>query len=130
MKILKKSMNVLPFICLLTMAAMFGLSYSSFSESLSYAGDIVSDTKQHPIANKWNHSTTAMEIVEGVDLTGKNVVITGGYTGLGIETTKALTRAGAHVTVLARDVERAKNNLRKVKNVEIEYFDLLTTGIA
>lgn len=119
-------MNVLLIICLLSIATVFGLRfYNSFSESLSYEVDIISDTRQHPVANKWGHGTTAMEIVEGVDLIGKNVIITGGYTGFGIETTKALTRAGTHVTVLARDVERAKNNLRKVKNVEIEYFDLL-----
>jgi NAD(P)-dependent dehydrogenase (short-subunit alcohol dehydrogenase family) len=126
MKILKRTMNVLLIICLLFIAAVFGLRfYNSFSESLSYEGDIISDTRQQPVANKWGHGATAMEIVEGADLTGKNAVITGGYTGFGIETTKALTRAGAHVTVLARDVERAKKNLRKVKNVEIEYFDLL-----
>jgi NAD(P)-dependent dehydrogenase (short-subunit alcohol dehydrogenase family) len=99
--------------------------YNSFSDTPSYEADIINDEKQHRIPSKWNHKTTAMEIVKGVDLTGKNVIITGGYTGFGIETTKALTSAGAHVIVLARDVERAKKNLHKVKNVEIEYFDLL-----
>jgi len=117
---------MLVIICLVFMATIFGLRfYNSFGETPSYENDIISDVKQHPISNKWNHSTTAMEIVEGVDLKGKNVIITGGYTGFGLETTKALTSAGAHVIVLARDVERAKNNLHKVKNVEIEYFDLL-----
>lgn len=99
--------------------------YNSFSDIPSYEADIISDERQHPIPSKWNHNTTAMEIVKDVDLTGKNIIITGGYTGFGIETTKALTSAGAHVIVLARDVERAKRNLRNVKNVEIEYFDLL-----
>jgi len=117
---------MLAIICLVFIVSIFGLRfYNSFSESPSYDGDIISDEKQHPISSKWSHSTKAMDIVKGVDLTGKNVIITGGYTGFGIETTKALTNAGAHVIVLARDVERAKNNLRKVQNVEIEYFDLL-----
>lgn len=113
-------------ICLVFIIAAAGLRFkNSFAQTPSCEKDIISDEKQHAIPTKWNHSTTAMEIVEGVDLTGKNVIITGGYTGFGIETTKALTSAGAHVIVLARDVERAKKNLRKVKNVEIEYFDLL-----
>jgi NAD(P)-dependent dehydrogenase (short-subunit alcohol dehydrogenase family) len=51
--------------------------------------------------------------------------VTGGYTGIGLHTTRALVSAGAHVIVLARDVRRAKRNLRGVENVEIEYFDLL-----
>lgn len=82
-------------------------------------------TKQEPIKSKFGHFTKPIEIIKGINLKGKIAVITGGYTGVGLETTKALTSAGATVIVLARDIKRAKKNLRKISNVEIEYLDLL-----
>ncbi len=51
--------------------------------------------------------TTADEVLEGVDLTGRRVVITGAATGLGRESARALAAHGAAVTVLARSEERA-----------------------
>jgi NAD(P)-dependent dehydrogenase (short-subunit alcohol dehydrogenase family) len=80
---------------------------------------------QTPIGSKYSHKSTAMEIVKGHNLTGKNVVITGGYAGTGLETTKALSKIGANIIVLARDTKRAKINLKHIKNTEIEYIDLL-----
>jgi len=84
---------------------------------------------QKPINSKFGHNTTAMEIVKGLDFTGKNVVITGGYAGMGLETTKALASIGANILVLARDTKRAKHNLKKIPNIEVEYFDLLKPDI-
>ncbi|MDR1952568.1 MAG: SDR family NAD(P)-dependent oxidoreductase [Elusimicrobiota bacterium] len=81
--------------------------------------------RQLPIANEYGHYTTADEIVKGMDLTGKNVVITSGYAGTGLVTTKALAGAGARVICLARDLKRAAGNLKGIPNVEIEYLDLL-----
>jgi NAD(P)-dependent dehydrogenase (short-subunit alcohol dehydrogenase family) len=81
--------------------------------------------RQMPIANEYGHYTTADEIVKGMDLTGKNVVITSGYAGTGLVTTKALAGVGAHVICLARNPKRAADNLKGIPNVEIEYFDLL-----
>ncbi|MDR1917369.1 MAG: SDR family NAD(P)-dependent oxidoreductase [Christensenellaceae bacterium] len=77
------------------------------------------------MSNEFGHFSTAKEVINDIDLTGKNAVVTGGYTGIGLHTTKALSSAGAFVIVLARDIKRAKRNLRGVKNVEILYFDLL-----
>lgn len=87
------------------------------------------NTFQKPINSKFGHNTTAMEIVKGLDFTGKNVVITGGYAGMGLETTKALASIGANILVLARDTKRAKHNLKKIPNIEVEYFDLLKPDI-
>lgn len=57
MKILKKTIKMLAIICLVFIVAIFGLRfYNSFSETPSYENDIISDVKQHPISNKWNHS--------------------------------------------------------------------------
>jgi NAD(P)-dependent dehydrogenase (short-subunit alcohol dehydrogenase family) len=80
---------------------------------------------QSPINSKYGHKSTAMEIVNGLNISGKNVVITGGYAGTGLETTKALASIGANIIVLARDTKRAKINLKYIKNIEIEPFDLL-----
>ncbi|MDH6462708.1 NAD(P)-dependent dehydrogenase (short-subunit alcohol dehydrogenase family) [Micromonospora sp. A200] len=50
---------------------------------------------------------TAAEIVEGVDLTERRMIVTGGASGIGLETTRALAGAGAEVTVATRDPARA-----------------------
>ena len=42
-----------------------------------------------------------------VDLSGKVILITGGNTGIGYETTKALARMGAHTIIACRSEERA-----------------------
>ena len=80
---------------------------------------------QAPIKSPYGHFTKSMEVIQNVDLQGKTAIVTGGYTGIGLWTTKALVKAGAHVIALARDVKRARHNLRKIPNVDIEYFDLL-----
>ena len=46
-----------------------------------------------------------MDVVEGIDLTGKRAVVTGAASGIGIETARALAKAGAEVTLAVRDVE-------------------------
>ena len=53
------------------------------------------------------HSTTD-EVISGIDLTGKRAIVTGGASGIGIETVKALSKAGAEVTIAARNVEAGK----------------------
>ena len=49
--------------------------------------------------------TTAAQVLEGVDLHGKRAVITGGASGIGIETARALAGAGAEVTLAVRNLE-------------------------
>ncbi|MDG4666110.1 SDR family NAD(P)-dependent oxidoreductase [Mycobacterium sp. 236(2023)] len=48
---------------------------------------------------------TALDIVDGVDLSGKTCVITGASSGLGRESAKALASTGAHVILAARNAE-------------------------
>src|SRR4051812_43245646 len=47
--------------------------------------------------------STAAEVVAGVDLTGRRAIVTGGASGIGIETARALAGAGADVTIAVRD---------------------------
>ena len=48
---------------------------------------------------------TALDVVDGVDLTGKTCVVTGASSGLGRESTRALAAAGAHVILAARNAD-------------------------
>lgn len=79
---------------------------------------------QHPVGSGFNAKSTATEVIKGIDLTGKIAIVTGGNAGIGLETTKVLAAAGATVIVPARDIEKAKKNLKKVPNVEIMAMDL------
>ncbi len=80
--------------------------------------------QQRSIGSGFGPRSTADEVVEGVDLTGKTVLVTGGYSGLGKEATLALVRAGAHVVVPARRVEAARKALCDNENVEVAELDL------
>ena len=48
-------------------------------------------------------ATTAAEVAEGIDLTGKVAIVTGASGGIGAETARVLAEHGAHVTITARD---------------------------
>lgn len=64
-------------------------------------------TAQQPIASGFGHDTSSEDVMSGVNLTGAVAVVTGGYSGLGLETTTHLAHAGTHVIVPARRVEDA-----------------------
>ncbi|MFD3486290.1 SDR family NAD(P)-dependent oxidoreductase [Streptomyces sp. NPDC058665] len=61
----------------------------------------------HPdrITTPFNRETTAAEVIDGIDLTGRRAVVTGGASGIGVETARALASAGAEVTLAVRNVE-------------------------
>ena len=82
-------------------------------------------TLQQPIGSGFNSTSTSNDVIKGIDLTGKIAIVTGGYAGIGLETVKSLTTAGAKVIVPARDVAKAKKNLDGVKNIVVEHLDLM-----
>ncbi len=55
------------------------------------------------IRSSFDETTTALEVVEGVDLSGRRAIVTGGASGIGLETARALAHAGAQVTLAVRD---------------------------
>ncbi|WP_035749288.1 SDR family NAD(P)-dependent oxidoreductase [Arthrobacter sp. 35W] len=65
-------------------------------------------TPQQPLGSGFGHGSTAAEVLAGVDLHGKTAIVTGGYSGLGLETVRALVGTGAHVVVPARRVDHAR----------------------
>jgi len=81
-------------------------------------------TAQAPINSGYGIRTDARDAIGGRDLTGKFAIVTGGYSGLGLETTKALAAAGAIVIVPARTPEKAQAALVNIANVEQAALDL------
>ena len=81
--------------------------------------------KQHPLGSGFTAASTTDDVIAGIDLAGRNVVVTGGHIGLGLETTRALSRAGASVTVGVRNPDRAAPALAGLERVEISRLDLL-----
>ncbi|WP_286856857.1 MULTISPECIES: SDR family NAD(P)-dependent oxidoreductase [Sphingobacterium] len=82
--------------------------------------------QQQPIGSGFNAKSTADDVIQNIDLTGKIAIVTGGNTGIGLETTKVLAAAGATVVIPARDIEKARKNLEGIRNVEIVAMDLMS----
>ncbi|MBU7597963.1 SDR family NAD(P)-dependent oxidoreductase [Streptomyces sp. P38-E01] len=80
--------------------------------------------KQQPLGTPFTAASTADDVLAGIDLTGVNVVVTGGRAGIGLETSRALSTAGASVTVGARNPDRASRVLADLENVEVRRLDL------
>ena len=82
-------------------------------------------TPQKPIGSGFGAASTADEVIRGLDLSGTVAIVTGGYSGIGLETTRALVSAGASVTVPARDLAKAAKGIGSMPRVAIEPLDLM-----
>src|SRR3979409_2253330 len=82
-------------------------------------------SKQFPITSGFTPATTARQALGGQDLRGKTAIVTGGYSGLGLETTRVLAEAGATVVVPARTVAKARAALDGVPRIEHANIDLM-----
>ena len=81
--------------------------------------------KQHPLGTPFTPASTADEVLAGIDLTSRNAIVTGGHAGIGLEVTRALSRAGASVTVGARDPSSAAAALAGNARAEVGQLDLV-----
>lgn len=80
---------------------------------------------QKPLDSGFHAQSTTTDVIKEIDLSGKIALVTGGNTGIGLETVKTLAHAGATVIVPARDLEKARKNLQGIPHVEIEEMDLI-----
>jgi NAD(P)-dependent dehydrogenase (short-subunit alcohol dehydrogenase family) len=81
-------------------------------------------TPQQNIGSGFGAKTTAAEVLAGLDLSGQLALVTGGYSGIGIETTRALSAAGATVIVPARRPDAAREALSPLERTRVQPLDL------
>src|SRR5271154_3118735 len=78
-------------------------------------------------------TSTTEDVLSGIDLRGKRILITGVSAGLGIETARSLAAHGAHVTGTARDLAKAENataQVRKDATISGGRFELVELDLA
>ncbi len=82
------------------------------------------------ITTPYDHATTAGEVVAGIDLSGRRVIVTGAASGIGVETARALALTGAQVTLAVRDVAAGKRVAQDIvttigsDGVDVAHLDL------
>src|SRR3546814_14617930 len=79
---------------------------------------------QLPLDTPFGPFTTAADVADGVDLTGKSAIVTGGASNLGFETVKILALKGDHVVVPARNASAAQQVFHDMPNVDVAAMDL------
>jgi NAD(P)-dependent dehydrogenase (short-subunit alcohol dehydrogenase family) len=60
------------------------------------------------ITTPFSAESTAEEVIAGIDLSARRAIVTGGSSGIGVETARALAGAGAEVTLAVRDIDAGK----------------------
>ena len=74
------------------------------------------NSKAPRVLSSFNADATALEVIAGKDLHGKSVIVTGGASGIGVETARALTIAGADVVLAVRNLaagQKVANTLNR-----------------
>lgn len=82
--------------------------------------------QQKPVDSGFGAKSEPAEVLKDIDLEGKVAMVTGGYSGIGLETTRALKEAGARVIVPARRKDVAKSALSGIVQSE----DILNLDLA
>jgi NAD(P)-dependent dehydrogenase (short-subunit alcohol dehydrogenase family) len=77
------------------------------------------------IVTSFDIHSTAAEVIAGIDLSGKRAIVTGGASGIGVETARALAGAGAAVTLAVRDVAAGQRVADEIGgDVDVRPLDL------
>lgn len=85
----------------------------------------MAQSDQVQVASPFNRKSTGEEVLRDIDLAGKVAIVTGGYSGIGLETTRELAAKGVKVIVPARSVQKAKDNLKDINgDVQTAAMDL------
>lgn len=82
------------------------------------------------ITTPFGATSTAAEVIDGTDLTARRAVVTGGASGIGVETARALASAGAEVTLAVRNLEAGERTADDIiattgnKQVSVAHLEL------
>jgi NAD(P)-dependent dehydrogenase (short-subunit alcohol dehydrogenase family) len=82
------------------------------------------------ITTPFGRESTAAEVVRGIDLTGRRIIVTGAASGIGVETARALAGAGAGVTLAVRNLDAGEATARDITattgnaEVDVRFLDL------
>eukprot|EP01112_Ceratiomyxa_fruticulosa_P012977 TRINITY_DN3623_c0_g1_i1.p1 TRINITY_DN3623_c0_g1~~TRINITY_DN3623_c0_g1_i1.p1 ORF type:complete len:344 (-),score=57.93 TRINITY_DN3623_c0_g1_i1:68-1099(-) len=68
-------------------------------------------------ANGFSAKSTCEDVIRDIDLTGKNIIITGANSGIGFEATKIMAKHGANIIMACRDLNRSKDAFEEVQRV-------------
>jgi NAD(P)-dependent dehydrogenase (short-subunit alcohol dehydrogenase family) len=71
-------------------------------------------TTHTPVTTPFTAESTAADVARGIDLTGRRAIVTGGASGIGIETARALAGAGAEVTLAVRNLEAGERTAQDI----------------
>jgi NAD(P)-dependent dehydrogenase (short-subunit alcohol dehydrogenase family) len=82
------------------------------------------------MAKTFGSESTADEVLEGIDLSGKRVLVTGVSAGLGVETARSLVAHGATVVGTARDLAKAKRALAEAGNPAVDLVEMDLASLA
>ncbi len=89
----------------------------------------MSASTQKPLGTGFDGKTAAADVMKDADLSGKTAIVTGGYSGIGLETAKALAGAGAEVIVPVRDRKKAEENLAE-EGVKAAIYEMDLANLA
>jgi NAD(P)-dependent dehydrogenase (short-subunit alcohol dehydrogenase family) len=66
------------------------------------------------IQSQFGFDSTAAEVLDGVDLSGRRAIVTGGSSGIGVETARALAAAGAEITLAVRNTDAGERTAAEI----------------
>jgi NAD(P)-dependent dehydrogenase (short-subunit alcohol dehydrogenase family) len=81
------------------------------------------------ITTAFNAQSTAADVIAGVDLTGKHAVVTGGASGIGLETAHPLAAAGAQVTLAVRNTDAGEQAAADIQATTGREYDTRYAGL-
>ena len=79
---------------------------------------------------KFGFDSTADDVLEGKDLSGRTILVTGGYSGLGQETARALAAKGAHLILSGRDATKLDATADEIAEMTGAKIDTLVCDLA
>ena len=87
---------------------------------------VVENSEDSTMSNVFGASSTTDEVLQGINWTGKRVLVTGVSAGLGVETARALAAHGAQVIGAARDLSKAQARHYRRKSPDIITMEIHT----